>query len=220
MTDVLQMAGFLTFLQTEVAKVWVGGKRGLLVLPGVVGDGLVNTLHRLKQLGGGNNVRTVARNQSASGRSRKSWVVSVKMEEIVETDCSQASGPPPTGQLTGSRWAQQARTKATPHSRRHAPIEQSKQGQSKAVERNPQSLTCTSQSSKPRVDGGREVGGQPWHPSVPLSLGETTNLCASLMFVCFPQRFRRLRVNVGWKYKSLRKPMQSSDTSKKAVSSL
>ena len=62
------MTGFLTFLQTEVAKVRVGGKRGLLVLPGVVGDGLVNTLHRLKQLGG-NNVRTVARNQSASGRS-------------------------------------------------------------------------------------------------------------------------------------------------------
>ena len=39
-------------METEVAKVRVGGKRGLLVLPGVVGDGLVNALHRLKQLGG------------------------------------------------------------------------------------------------------------------------------------------------------------------------
>lgn len=52
MTCLFQMTDFLTFLQTEVAKVRVGGKRGLLVLPGVVGDGLVNTLHRLKQLGG------------------------------------------------------------------------------------------------------------------------------------------------------------------------
>ena len=52
MTGVLQMTGFLTFLQTEVAKVRVGGKRGLLVLPGVVGDRLVDTLHRLQQLGG------------------------------------------------------------------------------------------------------------------------------------------------------------------------
>ena len=30
------MTGFLTFLQTEVAKVGVGGKWGLLVLPRVV----------------------------------------------------------------------------------------------------------------------------------------------------------------------------------------
>ena len=50
MTGVLQMTGFLTFLQAEVAKVRVGGKRRLLVLPGVVGDRLVNTLHRLQQL--------------------------------------------------------------------------------------------------------------------------------------------------------------------------
>ena len=52
MTGVLQMAGFLTFLQTEVAKVWVGGKRGLLILPGVVGDRLVYPLDRLQKLGG------------------------------------------------------------------------------------------------------------------------------------------------------------------------
>ena len=52
MTCLFQMTDILTFLQTEVAKVRVGGKWGLLVLPGVVGDGLVNTLHRLKQLGG------------------------------------------------------------------------------------------------------------------------------------------------------------------------
>ena len=52
MTGVLQMTGFLTFLQAEVAKVRVGGKRRLLVLPGVVGDRLVYTLHRLQQLRG------------------------------------------------------------------------------------------------------------------------------------------------------------------------
>ena len=77
MTGVLQMAGFLTFLQTEVAKVWVGGKRGLLVLPGVVGDRLVYTLHRLQQLGK-NNVKTVARNQSSSGVGEKVGLCQLK----------------------------------------------------------------------------------------------------------------------------------------------
>ena len=50
MTGVLQMTGFLTFLQTEVAKVRVGGKWGLLVLPRVVRDCLVDALYRLQQL--------------------------------------------------------------------------------------------------------------------------------------------------------------------------
>ena len=52
MTCLFQMTDILTFLQTEVAKVWVGGKRGLLILPGVVGDRLVHTLDRLQKLGG------------------------------------------------------------------------------------------------------------------------------------------------------------------------
>ena len=52
MAGLFQMAGFLTFLQTEVSKVRVGGNWRLLVLPGVVGDCLVYTLHRLQKLGG------------------------------------------------------------------------------------------------------------------------------------------------------------------------
>ena len=52
MTGLFQMAGFLTFLQTEVSKVRVGGNWRLLVLPRVVGDCLVYTLHRFQKLGG------------------------------------------------------------------------------------------------------------------------------------------------------------------------
>ena len=48
MTCLFQMTDILTFLQTEVAKVRVGGKRGLLVLPGVLGHCLVDALHRLQ----------------------------------------------------------------------------------------------------------------------------------------------------------------------------
>jgi len=40
--------GVAIFLETEVAKVRVGGKRGLLVLPRVLGHCLVDALHGLQ----------------------------------------------------------------------------------------------------------------------------------------------------------------------------
>ena len=148
MTDVLQMAGFLTFLQTEVAKVRVGGERGLLVLPGVVGDRLVDTLHRLQQLGG-NYVKTVARDQSSSGVGEKVGLCQLKWRGLCffwrDRDCSQAPGQPPTGQLTGSgsRWAQPPPpSTATPPHTHTEPL-------GKALQHSSQSLSCISQSSRP-----------------------------------------------------------------------
>ena len=66
------------------------------------------------------------------------------------------------------------------------------------------------------------MGGQPWHPSMPLSLGETTNLCASQshLFVCLLQHNVPIRL-VCKSLRTMASPcatqLQILDTFKKAV---